>query len=163
MILHAHVGGNRFDFELSSEGRLIRVGEFSVVLDDQSGNLRTAFVDERRIDFGWARHDGTYDILIDGLEYRVEIRDARAELAAQFSRSCGSAAGDAVVTAPIPGLISKVLVAEGDRVAKDQPLLTLDAMKLENELAAPREGVVKSVKVKAGTAVDKGQALIVIG
>jgi pyruvate carboxylase subunit B len=59
-------------------------------------------------------------------------------------------------------MISKVLVAEGDKVTKDQPLLTLDAMKLENEIASPKIGTIKSVAVKAGAKVEKGQTLVVV-
>ncbi|HEY3225749.1 MAG TPA: acetyl-CoA carboxylase biotin carboxyl carrier protein subunit, partial [Planctomycetota bacterium] len=103
-----------------------------------------------------------YVIHIEGIEYRVDVRDARAEKAAKFRREAAADTGDTEVKAPIPGLISKVLVAEGDKVKKDQPLLTLDAMKLENEIASPKDGVVKSVTAKPGTKVDKGQTLLIV-
>ncbi|HZL71679.1 MAG TPA: acetyl-CoA carboxylase biotin carboxyl carrier protein subunit, partial [Planctomycetota bacterium] len=77
-------------------------------------------------------------------------------------RKAAAETGDTEIKAPIPGMISKVLVAEGDKVKKDQPLLTLDAMKLENEIASPKDGTVKSVAAKAGSKVDKGQTLLVV-
>src|SRR5688572_1887747 len=134
----------------------------TIVLDDLKTSIRTAFLDNRRIEFGWSREDDTYLILIEGIEYRVAVRDARGEKAAKFLREKAAETGDTEVKAPIPGLISKVLVAEGDKVKKDQPILTLDAMKLENEIASPKDGVVKSVTVKPGAKVDKGQTLVVV-
>ena len=104
-----------------------------------------------------------YLILIDGVEYEVEVRDDRAERAAEVRKAGEAASGEVAVRAPIPGRVVKVLVREGDAVVRDQPLLTLDAMKLENEIPAPRAGTVKSVHVQAGVAVDRGQSLVTIG
>lgn len=153
MRLFAHVNGRRHEIEAGD----------GVELDQQTSSVRTAFVDGRRIEFGWAVRDGVYTILIDGIEYVVEVRDALAEKAAEFAQATQRADGEMSVRAPIPGLVRKVLVAEGQAVAKDQPVLTLDAMKLENELPSPRDGVVRAVRVQAGTAVEKGQVLVVIG
>ena len=59
--------------------------------------------------------------------------------------------------------VVQVLLKAGDPVKKDQPVLCLDAMKLENEIASPRDGTVKSVEVQPGQAVEKGQSLFTIG
>lgn len=64
------------------------------------------------------------------------------------------------VAAFIPGVIRAVHVAPGDRVCKGQGLLVLEAMKMQNDLAAPEEGVIKSVLVTPGDTVAKGQLLI---
>jgi biotin carboxyl carrier protein len=66
----------------------------------------------------------------------------------------------AFLKAPMPGLITRVLVAEGDAVTSAQPLLVMEAMKMENELRSPGSGTVKSVKVRPGEAVEVGAVLI---
>ncbi len=166
MKLYAHVGGHRFELELAEErDRIVATTggkPHGVALDDRKENIRTAAIGARQVEFGWRRDNGTYVIVIDGVAYEVELRDARAEKAAQVQRPAGGATGDAVIKAPIPGRIVKVLVKEGEAVTKDQPILTLDAMKLENEIGAPRDGSVKTVAVQAGAAVDRGQILVVI-
>ena len=166
MKLYAHANGDVIEMELDADRDAVaaQIGtkRHAVILDDLKTSIRTAFLDNRRIEFGWTREDDEYVILIEGIEYRVAVRDARAEKAAKFRREAAADTGDTEVKAPIPGLISKLLVAEGDKVAKDQPLLTLDAMKLENEIPSPKAGVVKSVAVKAGAKVDKGQVLVVV-
>jgi biotin carboxyl carrier protein len=165
--LFAHSNGHDFELEVSPERDRLRIvcngKPVFVALDDQKSSLRSAFLGDRRLDFGWDRRDGTYSILIDGVEYAVVVRDARSELLAKAGQAAAPSAGVAEVRAPIPGLITRVLLRPGEAVRKDQAVLCLDAMKLENELPAPRDGTVRSVEVRPGQAVEKGQLLFVIG
>ena len=62
--------------------------------------------------------------------------------------------------APMPGLVVRILVEEGQAVKVGEPLLILEAMKMENCFLSPRDGVIKSIAVEKGNAVDKGQLLI---
>ena len=64
------------------------------------------------------------------------------------------------VKAPMPGLIVEVLVKPGETVEKGSQLLILEAMKMENVLKAEDAGIIKSIEVVKGNAVDKGQILI---
>jgi len=70
--------------------------------------------------------------------------------------------GSAMVVAPIPGKVVAVKVAEGDAVEPGQPLVVLEAMKMENELVAERAGTVRAVHVGPGETVDAGAALVEI-
>ena len=63
----------------------------------------------------------------------------------------------------MPGRVIKVLVAEGDEVVKGQPVLVLEAMKMENELKAPCDGRVTTLFVRDGDSVDTGARLIEVG
>ena len=63
----------------------------------------------------------------------------------------------------MPGLVLSLKVAEGQAVSAGDPLLVLEAMKMENEIKAPFDAVVKSVNVSAGDAVQNGQLLIGFG
>jgi biotin carboxyl carrier protein len=164
--LYAHANGDVIEMELDADRDAVaaQIGpkRHAIVLDDLKTSIRTAFLDHRRIEFGWTREDDEYVILIEGIEYRIAVHDARGEKATKFRRKAAADTGDTEIKAPIPGMISKVLVAEGDKVKKDQPLMTLDAMKLENEIGSPKDGTVKSVSVKPGSKVDKGQTLVVV-
>jgi biotin carboxyl carrier protein len=66
------------------------------------------------------------------------------------------------IRANMPGRVVRVLVAVGDQVTAKQPVVVVEAMKMENELRTPRDGVVKEVLVIAGAAVDSGAVLVVI-
>ena len=65
------------------------------------------------------------------------------------------------MTTPMPGMIVALAVAAGDQVVKGQALLTLEAMKMRNDLKSPRDGRVKEVKVAPGQTVAKGDVLVV--
>jgi len=87
----------------------------------------------------------------DGL-HSVEIHDRAQHVARPRS-------GDGRVKAPIPGLISRVLVEPGATVSAGQPLVVLEAMKMENEIRAPFDGVVSALSVSVGQTVFGNQVL----
>lgn len=119
-------------------------------------------------------------LLIDGRSYRVlfdprpgaeavvvgehrmtyTIEDPRS-LRSQ-KRASVSECGALSIMAPMPGLIVKLLVAVGDGVLAEQPLVLMEAMKMQNELKASRQGTVTRVAVEAGAIVQAGKLLLVI-
>jgi len=92
-----------------------------------------------------------------GREYVLE--EPRKEEGASFHGEEGGKDGG-LVKAPMPGKVIKVLVAEGEAVRKNQTLLIVEAMKMENEIKAGRECVVRKVHVAAGDLVDAARPLI---
>ena len=66
------------------------------------------------------------------------------------------------VGAPIPGVILEVFVSEGDEVKVGQPVLKMEAMKMENEITADHAGTIEKVLIKVGDTVIQGQDLVVI-
>lgn len=97
-----------------------------------------------------------------GERVEVEVVDERTQaIRALTGKPAGPAAGG-VVKAPMPGLVVRVTVAEGDRVAAGAGLVVVEAMKMENELRAPRAGTVLKVHVKPGVAVEKGAPLVTL-
>lgn len=73
-----------------------------------------------------------------------------------------SGTGEQRIVAPMPGRVVRVLVAAGDEVLARQPLVVVEAMKMENELSAPRAGRVKDVEVRDGMSVDAGRLLVIV-
>jgi biotin carboxyl carrier protein len=104
-----------------------------------------------------------YAIVIDGERYLVSVNDERHIRLAQVEKRAVHRRGDMVVKAPMPGLVKDVLIQPGDSVTRGQPLIILEAMKMENELRAFEAGTVKAVQVAPGEKVDQGQVLAVIG
>ncbi|MFN0029646.1 MAG: acetyl/propionyl/methylcrotonyl-CoA carboxylase subunit alpha [Acidimicrobiales bacterium] len=87
---------------------------------------------------------------------------ARAPRARRATAAAGGGAGSGSVAVPMQGTIVKVLVAEGDTVAAGQIVVVLEAMKMENNIAAEKAGTVKAIKVKAGDTVGSGDIVVVI-
>jgi biotin carboxyl carrier protein len=73
-----------------------------------------------------------------------------------------TAHGEQKVVSPMPGRVVRVLVAPGDAVQVRQPVIVVEAMKMENELRSPKAGTVKDVAVNAGASVEAGRVLVVI-
>jgi biotin carboxyl carrier protein len=76
--------------------------------------------------------------------------------------SLAAAAGEQRIVAPMPGKVVRVLVEPGDEVTGRQPLVVVEAMKMENELSSPRPGRVKEVAVRPGQSVEAGRLLVVV-
>jgi biotin carboxyl carrier protein len=132
-----------------------RVGEFalSMIVDGDGAVSR-----EAQVVPGSA--PGEALIWLDGRTVAAAIDGRRR----RRSRDEGGSGADGVqtVVAPMPGRIVRVLVEPGDDVAVRQPLVVVEAMKMENELRSPKAGRVKDVSVAAGTSVEAGRVLVVI-
>lgn len=106
-------------------------------------------------------HDARqFVIMVNGDRFVVSIADRYDRLVQQLGLKIGSSQKTNIVKAPMPGLVLNLLVEPGQKVSKGDPLLILEAMKMENVLKAAADGEVKSVQVKQGAAVEKGQVLI---
>ena len=97
---------------------------------------------------------------INGRTYPVEIKDRFDLLLDEMGMNNGTTGKVNNVTAPMPGLIIDLRVKQGDLVKLGDPLLVLEAMKMENVLKAPGDGTIKSIKVKRGDSVEKNQVMI---
>ena len=104
-------------------------------------------------------HDTEYTVFTRGSYRTVKIYNEEKLLHESLKRG-DTFGGGKVLEAGMPGKIVKVLVKEGDKVAADSPLLIMEAMKMENEMHAPRDVTIKSIKVKEGDNVESGAVLI---
>jgi pyruvate carboxylase subunit B len=106
---------------------------------------------------------GRYTLWVDGYRFETEALDERTRAIRDLSAATAGPVGPAPILAPMPGLIVRVSVSVGDKVEAGQGIVVMEAMKMENELRATAAGVVKSVEVAAGTAVEKGALLVALG
>jgi biotin carboxyl carrier protein len=107
------------------------------------------------------------EVVVDGWRFELLVEDdARATLRERASRdrtAAGATGGPLEIRAIIPGRIASVAVVPGDAVQAGQTLLAVEAMKMQNELRAPRAGTVIRVPAGAGITVDVGDILVVLG
>jgi biotin carboxyl carrier protein len=118
-----------------------RAGELTLTVD---GVTHTALS---------AQDGSTHFVAIDGEVFELKKPEARRARRMQHH-------GEDNLTASMPGQITRVLIGEGDAVQRGQPLIVLEAMKMEIKIAAPHDGRVVKVLVQPGQVVDRGQALI---
>lgn len=116
----------------------------------------------------------TFNVKVNGTSYTVEVEEvgasntqpAQPQVAAPQAPKAVEApkpqvTGGTQVVAPMPGLVVNLKVADGSSVKKDQAILVLEAMKMENDIVAPCDGVI-SYQVQKGANVDTGAVLAVI-
>ena len=95
--------------------------------------------------------------------YEVETKkDAEPSAVERLHKKQAIQEGIIEVTAQLPGIIYDIKVKEGSQVKQGQSLFTLMAMKMENDIAAPRDGILKEIKVKKDDSVNKGDVLAII-
>lgn len=101
-----------------------------------------------------------YSVKVNGNTYDVKIANELDLLIESMGISVGANKVVNEIKAPMPGLILEVCVAVGQEVTENDPLLILEAMKMENTLVSPRSGKIKAIAVEKSNAVEKGQLLI---
>ena len=94
---------------------------------------------------------------VDGATYVFERADTRTQRAHTHGAREGTGSG--IVVAPMPGQVRAVLVKEGDAVTEGQPLVILEAMKMELKVSAPHDGIVAKILVTPGQSVEREQLL----
>jgi biotin carboxyl carrier protein len=164
----------------------LRVGSTShgyrVALADGEHDPTPRDIDIEAVHFSARTGEGLYSLLINHKSYQLYLTPGGTETVVELSRDrvairllserdwrlekiapkAAVHAGKATVVAPMPGLVKSVLVEVGATVTIGTRLLVLEAMKMENDIASPRDGTVTAVHVASGTVVDGGKALVVI-
>ncbi len=102
----------------------------------------------------------TFQFKINNKPFTVEVKDKFDLLLEKMGMTNGAATKINNIKAPMPGLVIDLKVKTGDVVKAGDPLLILEAMKMENILKSPGGGTIKNVKTKKGDSVEKGQVLI---
>lgn len=140
-----------------------RSGEsFQVAVDGELLTVTATAPSPLTTDIEWLIIDGRpYEFVFDPQLQWINAYDGQhvIEIQDRNQRLVRPRSGDGRVKAPIPGLISRVLVDAGEAVEAGQPLLILEAMKMENEIRAPFDGVLHAVSVAPGQTVIRDQVL----
>lgn len=155
---------NKNQYEIVPLGETLTVNgkEFKPDLVKISGTRYHLILNHKsyRINILEQKSDKELSVEVNGNKYDINIKDRFDMLLHDLGMDAAIAAKTDFIKAPMPGLVINVLVNEGDEVAKDAPLIVLEAMKMENVLKAAGHGIVDKIKVKAHDAVEKNQVLI---
>lgn len=129
----------------------IREGVYHLVKDNASYHLELVkhIADEKKL-----------VVKINNTVYHLDVKDKYDELLRSLGLDSLASKKVNDIKAPMPGMVLNVLVTEGQEVKKGDPLIVLEAMKMENILKSPSEGTVKKIAITKGIAVEKNQLLI---
>lgn len=132
----------------------VKNGSFHAIKDNKSYNVEIIKADVA---------DKSFVIGVNGNKYQLNVKDKFDELLKSLGFDNLNANKVNEIKAPMPGLVIDVRVSEGDSVKKGDPILVLEAMKMENIIKSPTDGTVKKINVKKGVAVEKNQVLVNFG
>ncbi len=140
---------------------------FKISLDGNS--MKTEVVESSPSHLSLIVKNKIYDIIIqdkntvsvDGEAYNVKVEDEKLRELTKLKGE-DELTEEVTVTASMPGLIIKIEVKKGDKVKAGQGLAIIEAMKMQNEVKAPKDGIIKQILVKKGMTVNGGDALLII-
>jgi biotin carboxyl carrier protein len=165
-------------FEIDIDGRVVPVaieragnGRYRVTVPDGTRQVEAVRVGDyglsllldgasRDVQIAPAGTPGEYLVSLEGRTVPVTVNGRRTKRTA--GDAAGAGHGEQTLVAPMPGRVVRVLVGPGDAVEARQPLVVVEAMKMENELRSPRAGTIKEVTVSAGMSVDAGRVLVTV-
>lgn len=146
-------GGDSYNLEIDGKevvADFVKTGHnlYSLIIDNKSYEIDIYFDGEK------------YEVLVNGDYFKVEILDELKKMLRD--RTSKALQGRQVITTPMPGLVTKVMVKEGQEVKEGDPLLILVAMKMENQIKSPKDGIVQDLYVSENQTVSVGDKLVVI-
>lgn len=145
--------------QLSLDGTKIQLdirelnnGFWSVIYNNKSHNVELVEID---------KIEKNCKIKVNGHLYHLNVEDKYDQLLQQLGMDNLAITKVAEVKAPMPGLVLALKVKENDEVLKGDSLLILEAMKMENILKSPIDGIIKKIVVEEGNKVEKNQVLVI--
>ncbi len=143
------------DLDVKVDGRSVAVDFVPV------GSALSVRVDGRMVDLTTEGTPPEMGAVASGTRAYVRVESER-ERVANAARKGGAGAGEKLLKSPMPGRVLKLLVTEGDEVEVGQPLLVVEAMKMENEVKSKAKGKVVAIHVAAGATVEGNAKLVTL-
>ena len=158
------VGEKEYEIEILGDGRVSVDGaEYTVDFEPVSGQpVFTMLVDGQSYEATIHEEDEDWIVLLHGQRYTANVEDEREKRLRAAGGAGEDGSGEFILKAPMPGLVVKVPVKEGDEVKQGDVLVILESMKMQNELKAPRDGIVKRVLVNDGESIEQKTEMIYV-
>lgn len=141
------IDGKEFSWDVIE----VKEGSFHVIRNNRSYSVEVIKADPK---------EKSFLVSVNGNKYQLNVKDKFDELLKSLGMDNMNASKVNEIKAPMPGLVLDIRVAEEQEVKKGDPILVLEAMKMENILKSPTDGTIKKINVKKGIAVEKNQVLI---
>lgn len=149
--LNPELDGGELDGQEFSVDVLQKNQIFHVIKDHKGYKVEVVSID---------RQKKTVELKVNGHLIQTKIKDQFDALLASMGMEIGAKKKAKDLKAPMPGLVLDIQVAVGDEVQEKEPILILEAMKMENVIKSPSDGVIKNIIVSKGSTVEKDEVLL---
>jgi len=157
------IGEEQYAIDINQDNQITVNGETVEINFQQMPDttMHSIIVDGKSHDVRMDEGDGVYIVQLSGEIFEVMVEDERTRRLAGVKSSL-DVTGEAIIKAPMPGVVVELLVTPGQAVEQGDILAILESMKMQNEFKAPRAGQVHAVRVRAGDKVDQGAIMVTI-
>lgn len=157
------IGDQQFTIDINHKGQVTFDGE--VINADMQQMLDTTMysiiIDGKSHDVRMNEGEGVYIAQLRGEIFEVVVEDEHTRRLAGI-KSGPVSMGEAIIKAPMPGVVVDVMVKPGQEVKEGDIVVILESMKMQNEFKAPRDGVAHTIRVAAGDKVDQNAVMVTI-
>lgn len=156
---------DKYNFAIETANKQLKVNDKPVVLDRSMLNANSTHILYNHQSYNIEvvelnSTEKTATIKVNGTIYSLSVKDQFDQLLQQLGMDNLASNKIMQIKAPMPGLVLSVLAEEGAEVRKGDNLLVLEAMKMENMLKSPTDGIIKKIAIKQGDKVEKNEILI---
>ena len=134
--------------------------EYIVDFCEPEESFYSLLIDGKSYEISINRNNGDYTVYLFDSTFNMQLYDPMKKMLMSTTEDTSS--GPKTIVSPMPGRVVNVLVNEGDEVMKGQGIVIVEAMKMENELKAPRDGIISKIIVSTDNTVESNQPLVVI-
>lgn len=157
--------GDRFlKFEISEKNGELEISagkkKYTVSLNEMDDNVYSLVLNNRSVTVEATEVDGGWRIVLNQHVYHIPVLSERQKIESEILGSEEDLGAEGGIYAPMPGLVLKIEVSEGQKVRPGQPLLIMEAMKMENEIKAHSAGRVDEILVQEQQKVEKDDLLL---
>ncbi|NIT57085.1 MAG: hypothetical protein GWN00_12880 [Aliifodinibius sp.] len=107
-------------------------------------------------------NDELYQVMLKSTLYEVKVEDERTRRLAGLVGGSSPIVGEILIKAPMPGVIVSIPVQERQKVTKEDIVVVLESMKMQNEFKSPKDGIISSIRVAPGDKVDQHAIMVTI-
>jgi biotin carboxyl carrier protein len=161
---YATIDGTEYVIEIISETSVIingtpRTIDYQTLKQGASCSL---LVDGKNYEPTVYQENGGWEVLIKGSRFNIQVEDERERRLRLAAGESSLPQGRFILNSPMPGMVIDIPVKEGDQVSEGDVLVVLESMKMQNELIAPRDGVISNIQAKVNANVERKEALLTL-
>ncbi|MBN1995629.1 MAG: biotin/lipoyl-binding protein [Anaerolineae bacterium] len=158
------IGDTQFTIDINRDGQVIVDGKV-INVDMQrmvDTTMYSLIINSVSHDVRMSEGEGVYLAEVSGEIFEVLVEDERTRRLAGLKGGPGAITGEAIIKAPMPGVVVDVLVTLGQTVEQGEIVVVLESMKMQNEFRAPRSGKIHTLRVTTGDKIEQGAVMLTI-
>lgn len=158
------VNDQEFTIDINDDGH-VQIDDELLEIDFQGipgTSLYSLIINGQSYEVAVDDNDELYQVMLKSTLYEVKVEDERTRRLAGLVGSSGAIVGEVLIKAPMPGVIVSIPVQEKQKVTKEDIVVVLESMKMQNEFKSPKDGIISSIRVAPGDKVDQNAIMVTI-